>query len=241
MSREHRLIASGSKVLAVRFADRLSDTCRALLNDATVIVHGSLALGDFRPGKSDVDLLVISDAPTDGLVEAIEREWKAEPMNLDLRVVTRSSAARPTRAPHMALYISLTEEHGLYVERDKDEPDLVIEFSVCRQLGHTDVIGIVPHEWVDAVGSDVVERWKRIGYDPPHQELMALTACRVWRFREERIHCSKPAAAAWAQARGVQVAFDHESVRALLAHASASPRQRQATRNPGSVGVQGRL
>src|SRR5215208_1791301 len=123
MSREHRLIASGSKVLAMRFADRLSDTCRAVLNDATVIVHGSLALGDFRPGKSDVDLLVISDAPTD--------------------------------------------EHGLYVERDKDESDLVIEFSVCRQLGHTDVIGIVPHEWVDAVGSDVVERWKRIGYDPP--------------------------------------------------------------------------
>jgi hypothetical protein len=53
--------------------------------------------------------------------------------------------------------------------------------------------------------------------------LMALTACRIWRFREERIHCSKPAAAAWAQARGARVAFDEQSVRALLNLASPPP------------------
>ena len=44
----------------------------------------------------------------------------------------------------MALYVSLTAEHGLYVECERDEPDLVVEFSVCRQLGHTAVIGAVP-------------------------------------------------------------------------------------------------
>ena len=120
----------------------------------------------------------------------------------------------------MTLYVSLTKDHGLYVERDKDEFDLVVEFSVCRQLGHTDVIGPVPDEWVDQIGTDVVERWKLVGYDPPHQELMALTACRIWRFREERIHCSKPAAAAWARARGARIAFDEQSVRALLDRAS---------------------
>ena len=121
--------------------ERLSGACVAVLPDATVILHGSLALGDFRPGSSDVDLLVISDKPTDGLVAAVEREWKEDPTNLDLRVVTYAVAATPTRAPHMALYVSLTAEHGLYVECERDEPDLVIEFSVCRQLGHTGVIG----------------------------------------------------------------------------------------------------
>jgi predicted nucleotidyltransferase len=38
--------------------ERISDACAALLPDATVIVHGSLALGDFQPGRSDIDLLV---------------------------------------------------------------------------------------------------------------------------------------------------------------------------------------
>ena len=146
--------------------------------------------------------------------ETLRESWAAFPYAV---------AAKPTRAPNMALYVSLTAEQGLYVERERDEPDLVIEFSVCRQLGHTDVIGAVPDEWVDEVGVEVVERWKRIGYDPPHQELMALTACRIWRFREERIHCSKPSAAAWARARGAEVAFDEESVRALLEQASPSP------------------
>lgn len=206
----------------MELVERLAPACRAVLPDATLIVHGSLALGDFRPGKSDVDLLVLSDAPTEGLVEAVEREWSAVPSNLDLRVVRYAVAAAPTRAPHMALYVSITDEHGVYVERDRDEPDLVIDFSVCRQIGHTDVIGPVPDEWVDKVGADVAERWKRIGYDPPHQELMALTACRSWRFREERVHCSKLAAAAWARERGADVAYDEESVQALLERASPS-------------------
>lgn len=204
----------------MELVERLSDACTRVLPDATVIVHGSLALGDFRPGRSDVDLLVLSDAPTDGLVEEVEREWARAPSNLDLRVVSYAVAAAPTRAPHLRLYVSLTQEHGLHVEREKDEPDLVIELSVCRQLGHTDAIGPVPDEWVDEVGAEAVARWLEIGYDPPHQELMALTACRIWRFREERVHCSKLEAAAWARKRGARVAFDEESVRALLERAS---------------------
>jgi len=206
----------------MNLAQRVSNVCKALLPDATVTPHGSLALGDYEPGRSDVDLLVISDSPTDGVVEAVERQWRVERTNLDLRVVTYAAAAAPRRTPHMVLSVSLTDEHGLHVERNTSERDLVIEFSLCRQLGHTDVIGPVPDEWVDDVGRGVVERWKRIGYDPPHQELMALTACRIWRFREERIHCSKRAAAAWARAQGACVAFDHETVQALLDRAATS-------------------
>jgi hypothetical protein len=206
------------------FVERVSAACTRALPDATVILHGSLALGDFRPGKSDVDLLVLSDASTERLVDPIKREWEQQLTNVDVRVVTYAVAAKPTRAPHMGLYISLTEEHGVYVEPGRREPDLVIDLSVCRQLGHTDLIGPVPDEWVDEVGTEVVKRWKRIGYDPPHHELMALTACRIWRFREERLHCSKAAAAAWARARGAHVAFDVESVRELLERASPSPR-----------------
>lgn len=147
----------------MELAERLTDVCTRVLPDATVIVHGSLALGDFRPGKSDVDLLVLSDAPTEGLVEAVERDWALAPNDLDLRVVTYAAAAEPTPAPHMRLYVSITGEHPHHVERDRDEPDLAIELSVCRQLGHADVIGPVPDEWVDQVGAEAVERWKESG------------------------------------------------------------------------------
>jgi predicted nucleotidyltransferase len=199
--------------------DRLAAACTSVLPDVTVIVTGSLALGDYQPGKSDVDLLVLSDSPTDGLLEAVEQARSQEPGEFDLRVVRYAVAARPRRRPHLALGIS---DYGdrFEVKRDTDEPDLVIEFSVCRQLGRADVIGPVPDEWVDAVGAAVVARWKEIGHDPPHHELMALTACRIWRFREERVHCSKPAAAQWARERGAHVAYDDAAVRALLDRAS---------------------
>ena len=195
--------------------DRLAAACTSVLPDATMIVTGSLALGDYQPGKSDVDLLVLSDAPTDGLVGAVERAWSQEPGEFDLRVVRYAVAARPRRRPQLALGIS---DYGdrFEVERDTEEADLVVEFSVCRQLGRSDVIGPVPDEWVDEVGAAVLTRWKTIADDAPDRELMALTACRIWRFREERVHCSKRAAAQWARERGAHVAYDDAAVRTLL-------------------------
>ena len=208
-----------ARLLFGMLLDRLAAACTGVLPDATVIVTGSLALGDYQPGKSDVDLLVLSDAPTDGLVEAVEQTWSQEPGEFDLRVVRYAVAARPRRRPHRVLGIS---DYGdrFEVERDTEEADLVVEFSVCRQLGRSDVIGPVPDEWVDEVGAAVLTRWKTIGDDAPDRELMALTACRIWRFREERVHCSKRAAAQWARERGADVAYDDAAVRTLLDRAS---------------------
>ena len=101
----------------------------AALPESTIIVHGSLAFGDYVPGKSDLDLLVLSDAPTDGLVEAVQAEWKLDPTNLDLRVVAYDVAATPTRTPRMRLYIGVHDGEW-EVERDIDEADLVVEFPM---------------------------------------------------------------------------------------------------------------
>ncbi len=184
-----------------------------------MIVHGSLALGGYTPGTSDLDLLVLSDMATDRLAEAVQGEWRNDPMNLDLRVVAYDVAAAPTRTPRMRLYVGV--HNGQWqVERNIDELDLVVEFSVCRQLGHTELIGPVPDQWVDEVGAVAVARWKQIGTDPPHHELMALTACRIWRFRQERLHCSKSAAAEWARRQGAHVAYDAATVSSLLDRAT---------------------
>lgn len=195
------------------------EACARVLPDAKVIVHGSLALGGYQPGKSDIDLLVLSDAPTDGLVGAVEEAWSEEQGEFDLRVVRYAAAAQPSRRPRLTLGISNYGDDRIEVERDTEEPDLVVWFSVCRQLGHTHAIGPVPDEWVDEVGAAVLAAWKE-GDDRPHLELMALTACRIWRFREERIHCTKPAAAQWARERGAHVAYDAAAVRKLLDRAS---------------------
>jgi hypothetical protein len=153
-------------------------------------------------------------------VEAVEQAWAENAEEFDLRVVRYAVAARPTRRPHLALGISAYAD-GLKVTQDTDDEELVVWFSLCRQLGRSDVVGPVPDAWVDEVGAAALSRWKRSGYQSSNAALTALTACRVWRFREERVHCSKSAAMQWAAERGVRVAFDDAAVKALLERATA--------------------
>jgi hypothetical protein len=177
-----------------------------------VILHGSLTLGDYLPGRSDVDLLAVVDHPLDDArLDALTRAVaeQAPPARVDLRVVTRQVAATPTPAPPMEAYLELTPGSGVQVERrHPGERDLVVEFSVCRAHGRSlvgappaELIGQVPPAWVVAVGDAQLADWQAIGDDPPHAELTVLTSCRIWRFAEEGRHCSKAAAGAWALRR----------------------------------------
>jgi ketosteroid isomerase-like protein/predicted nucleotidyltransferase len=208
--------AAASAEEASRFAEALARSSAAALGRtvAGVILHGSLTLGDYVPGRSDVDLLVVvddplSDAQLDALAEAVERQRPAAPGRVDLRVVTRPVAASPTLAPPMEAYLELTPESGVQTERrHPGERDLVVELSVCRAHGRSllgpapaELIGAVPAEWLLAVGDAQLADWQAIGDDPEHAELTVLTACRVWRFGEEGRHCSKTAAGEWALRR----------------------------------------
>jgi len=100
---------------AARFAETLAGSCATALGEAVagVILHGSLTLDDYVPGRSDVDLLVVvgeplTDAQVAALTEAVERRWQRAPGRVELRVVTRQVAASPTPAPPMELYIEIT-------------------------------------------------------------------------------------------------------------------------------------
>jgi Domain of unknown function (DUF4111)/Nucleotidyltransferase domain len=200
---------------ATRFAERLAEGSADALGDAFVaaMLHGSLGLGDYAPGRSDIDLLVVAeDALSDAQVEALtalaERERPRAPARADLRVVTRAAAAEPAPAPRMEIYLSLDPNDAVKVEARHPERDLVIELSVCRAHGRsligpppTELIGPVPDAWVDAVGDAQLADWQALPYEQYWGALIALTACRVWHFAEERRHCSKADAAAWALGR----------------------------------------
>jgi hypothetical protein len=87
-----------------------------------VVLHGSLTVDDYVPGRSDVDLLGVvddplSDAQVAALTEAVARQRPRAPGRVDLRVVTRQVAASPTPAPPLEAYLEITPGSGLPVER----------------------------------------------------------------------------------------------------------------------------
>jgi hypothetical protein len=202
---------------ALRFAQALARACARALGEAVagVILHGSLTLDDYLPGRSDLDLLVVVDDPlTEAQLDALtdtlagQRQWAPGPV--DLRLVTRQVAASPTPAPPMEASLRLTPGSRVRLEerRHPGERDLAVELSVCRAHGRSllgaapaELLGQVPDRWVVAAGDAQLAAWQAIGDDPKHAELTVLTACRVWRFAEESRHCSKTAAGQWALQR----------------------------------------
>jgi hypothetical protein len=224
-----RLPASSSDASeALAFAERIAATCRQVLGEilTSVIVHGSLVLDDYTPGSSDIDLLAVVDRPlldseTASLVSMVAAEQAQAPGPLDLRAVTRAAAATSSEAPPMELYVRLRgSAPPPDLESRHPEPDLVVELSICRQHGRAllgteprAVIGEVPGDGVLTVGDAQLARWQSLTDDAPHAALMVLTACRIWRFSEERSHCSKAAAGSWALARDPSLTAVRDALR----------------------------
>jgi Nucleotidyltransferase domain len=138
--------AATSAEAALWFAQTLARACAGALGEAVagVILHGSLTLDDYLPGRSDIDLLVVAqdpltDAQLAALTEALAGHRPRAPGPVDLRLVTRQVAASPTLAPPIEAYLRLTPSSGVRVEerRHPGERDLAVELSVCRAHGRS--------------------------------------------------------------------------------------------------------
>jgi len=197
---------------ATELAQEIAYSCAELFGDrlVAVILHGSLMLGDYSPASSDVDLLAIverslTDDELAALVELVLAR-RGEAAGIDLRVVTRAVAGKPTESPAMELYVGVHNDHEPeQLRRIDGERDLVAELSMVRADGRslvgpdpTAVVAAMPAQWVVAYGDQVLERWQQLTDDAEHAALMVLTACRIWRFAVEGVHCSKTEAARWA-------------------------------------------
>jgi len=195
-------------------ADRLADLCVDVVGPGlrSVVLHGSLAAGGFRPGSSDIDLLAVVDGRlSDSQAAAIEqgvRTADAGPADrVDLHVVTSESAGHLSRTPAVELQLGRYGDE-VEVARRVTDADLLAELSMARSSGRSlrgadpaAVIAPVPPDWVVDRNRYWLTTWRDRTDDEKNAAFMVLTACRMWRFALEQVHCSKPDAAAWALAR----------------------------------------
>jgi Nucleotidyltransferase domain len=129
---------------ALAYARHAAAICRRGLAGrvSAVILHGSLVLDDYSPGRSDIDLLAVSeDELTDQqareLVGALVRT--SPPAPVDVRVITRAVASSPPAVPPMELYVRLNPRKGTttFERPHPGEVDLLVELSICRARGRS--------------------------------------------------------------------------------------------------------
>jgi predicted nucleotidyltransferase len=209
-------VSTTEEAAALAAVDRLVATGTGILraNLVSAILHGSLTQDDFRPGTSDLDLLlVVKRALTadraDALVDAVATADLGPAAGIDLLVVTRRAAAAvPNSDPGRELAVGRRPGPGEELEvegPDEHVSDNWPELSEARANGRSlrgpaprEVIGEVPPHRVRANGVGHLRRWLGLTDDAAHAVLMVTTACRMWRFELTGEHVSKTAAARWA-------------------------------------------
>ena len=199
---------------ALAAAERIAGLCADIVGAAawSVVLHGSLSAGGFRPGRSDIDLLAVVDGClTEAQVTALGRLVRTadtgSAAGIDLHVVTADVAGAPNRTPalelHLGRYGGVSEE--VEIERQvAAAPDLLAELSMARADGRAlvgaaprVVIAPIPVDWIVDRGRHWLMTWRSLSDDAENAAFMVLTACRIWHFAVENVHSSKARAAQW--------------------------------------------
>jgi streptomycin 3"-adenylyltransferase len=176
-----------------------------------VYLHGSAALGDYDPARSDIDVLAVCAATLEAgerarLGAALGREGLPCPARagLEFSLVTQAAARDPSRTPPYELHG--WDEHG-HVRHgdDRGDPDIPLHFAVVRQVGlavcgppPADVVRDVPRDELIGLAADELD-WTVAQASPSTQ---VLTACRAWALSADGRFRSKRDAAEWALRHG---------------------------------------
>ncbi len=198
----------------------LLSSVRATLGNHFVgmYLYGSLALGDFTPGRSDIDFIVVTDVElSDELVSALQvmharlassgLPWAKELEGSYIpRDALRHYDPAHTRHPHLG-----TGERAPQVEQH--DMDWVIQRHVLRERGVV-VAGPAIAALIDPVSPDELRRavadlmsfwWEPMVHDPTrlqqsgYPSYAVLTMCRVLYTLHHGTVVSKPVAARWAK------------------------------------------
>jgi len=210
-------------------AEHLGGLCADIVGAAarSVVLHGSLSAGGFRPGRSDIDLLVVVDGGlTEAQATALERLVRTadagSAAGVDLHVVTAEVVGAPNRSPALELHLGRYDWVSAEVEVERQvtaAPDLLVELSMARADGRA-LVGAAPHvviapipiDWIVDRGQHWLMTWRSLSDDAENAAFMVLTACRIWRFALEHVHSSKARAAKWALERNPSLAVVRQAV-----------------------------
>jgi predicted nucleotidyltransferase len=208
-----------------RYLDSVVSTLRDRLGAGLVGVylHGSLAMGGFHLGRSDVDVLAVCAEPLSGersiaLGEALAAIPLPSGTDLELSLVTEAALRTPSDVPSFEVHVSTHEKPFVVDGHDRPgDEDLVIHFAVARARGRP-LTGPDPGELfpepdraslIRAFLSDI--KWAREhgaagweGHDMPEFASMAyqvLNGARCLRYLETGDLGSKVEGAAWLEHR----------------------------------------
>ena len=192
-----------------------------------VYLHGSAALGDYDPARSDIDVLAVCAAPLDAgegdrLGAALGRDSLPCPAGagLEFSLVTQAAARDPARAPAYELHG--WDRHGRVRHgAGRGDPDLPLHYAVVRQVGLAvcgppadAVVRDVPRAELLGLAADELD-WT-VGNAGPSTQV--LTACRAWALAADGRFRSKRDAMEWALEQGApapvaEVLADHRAAR----------------------------
>lgn len=209
--------------LARRLADALGHQL------AGVYLHGSLALGAYRREHSDLDLLIVADAPVSlparrALLDAIlaaDDSPDAPAGGLECSLVLLDDCRRPTHPLPFSLHYSRAhaqparENPDAFVQRmTGNDHDLVAYLELIRQHGVVLLGRPIAETFGPIAPADLRDSLERNVPEPPLAGDDLLNACRLAAFRRTGQLLSKEEGAAWTRQHAPE--FPADDLRALL-------------------------
>ena len=168
--KETRIALTDLDRLVVREADRIAVALRDTLPSVLVGVylHGSAALGDWIPRRSDLDILAVSSRGlSDPEVQSLVTSLLAPPSPpdapaLEFSLVTLDAVRAQLPAPPFELHLT----NGIAAKvvdgrAHPGDPDLVLHFEVCRTRGLA-LVGPPPDEVFESSGRVGTSRCSKI-------------------------------------------------------------------------------
>jgi hypothetical protein len=195
----HELVARAGGVLG----DELCGVC----------LMGSAALGDYRPGRSDLDVAIVVEHPLpvtarEAVVAALEHEALPCPARgLELVTYDRAALAAPGGPAYL---INLNtgarmDRHVSFEPRDEPRFWFVLDVAIGRVLGRAlagpppaGMFPALPDALVRAAALESLDWWWTRG---GHRSAAVLAACIGWRWAASGAWASKGDAARWAAKR----------------------------------------
>ena len=162
---------------------QLTERIANILQDRLVGIYlfGSIAVDDFRPGQSDVDILVVTDKKlAQRLKDRLAGELRKDDLvcpakGLDLIVTDRHCVTQLPLLPTFEFSISIGEEWETEIEYGGVYEAIVLDLAICRRSGYAlfgpppnEVIAPIPHDLlIPIVRETIVWHRKRL-FDPFH-------------------------------------------------------------------------